>query len=168
MKGKLFTRTFAILLALTIATVMVVSPVTASLDIKGIEIDYDAADNEPALLVERTGKPPVRVNGGEFILKGNIKTIADLEEWIQEVVDDFIVTKTPLSQFPADDPLRGDPPEFGEGDSIVGNQVYQQGQYFAIHIFAIDDPETPESELYFWTRFQSAGAGAIPSNWWQR
>ena len=154
------------LLAL-LATVFAIPAGAASISIQYISYDWDAAENEPALTVGWTGKPPFEIKANEFYLDKKETSSLDVELRIQEKFNDLLVEDVKLSTFDADDECRQDPPILGPDEEIViiNNSEYLRSHkaYFAIHIYSLDDLETPESELNFLTIFSKY---PIPENWW--
>lgn len=165
-----------ICLSITLAFVLLASlalPVLASIDIQGIDYNFDAAETEWALRVRWTGRAPFEVKANEFYLQGpplKETTVAEVEARIQEKFLDLLVEDTKLSTIDPEDGARQDPPVLSVGEEIVvvRNSDYLRTWkcYFKIHIYSLDDLETPESELRFVTRFQNVAAGQIPDNWW--
>ena len=147
------------------------SPVSASIDIRGIDYNYGAAENEWALRVRWTGRPAFEIKANEFYLEGKETITADVEARIQEKFNDLLVDDEKLKDIDPEDPARQDPPVLSPQQEIViiHNQEYLRSHkaFFRIHIYSLDDLDTPESELRFTTRFQNPFAGPIPDNWWQ-
>lgn len=165
-----------IVLALTLVMVLVITlatPALASLSITGIYYNFDAAENENALTVNWVGRPAFEIKANEFYsqkVQGQWETPADVEERIQEKFLDLLVEDIPINQVDPEDECMQDPPILNPGEEwvVVQNKDVMRlwKAYFKIHIYSLDDLETPESELRFLTRFQNVYAGQIPDNWW--
>jgi len=157
----------------TLTLLLVVAPILASLDIQGIDYNFGAAETEWALRVRWTGRPAFEIKANEFYLQGpplKETTIAEVEVRIQDRFNDLLVEDEKLKDIDPEDPVRQDPPVLAPYQEIViiNNQEYlrQHKAFFKIHIYSLDNLETPESELRFITRFQNPFAGLIPDNWW--
>jgi hypothetical protein len=146
--------------------------VLASIDIYDINYNFDAGETEDALVVKWTGRLPFKIKANEFYstkVKGQWETVTQVEERIQDKFLDLLVEDVKLSTVEADDPWRQYIFDPGQELVIINNQEYVRcwKAYFKIHIYSLDDLETPQSELRFITRFQNVFAGQIPDNWWQ-
>jgi hypothetical protein len=147
-------------------------PVFASLDIVGLAYNFNAIGSEPALTIIRSntnGTLNYRytyIKADQFVIKANERSISDIETRIQQTIYDMIVDVTPLSQLDADSPEIHNPPILLPCEKIVGNKLYIYPMYFAIHIYSLDNPSTPQGELKFITRFQDGMYGTIEDNWW--
>lgn len=162
-------RTILAVALLALLAAVFAVPVSASISIQGIYYDWDAAENESALTVVWTGRPAFEVKANEFQLDKKETTTAEVEARIQEKFNDLLVTDTKLSTMDAEDPTRQDPPILVwpyEEIVVIHNSDYLRTHkaFFAIHIYSLDDLETPESELNFLTRFSKY---PIPDNWWE-
>lgn len=150
--------------------VCVAIPVLASIDIQGIYYNFHAAETEWALKVQWTGRPAFEIKANEFYLAKKEASAADVEARIQEKFNDLLVEDEKLKGIDPEDPVREDPPVLSPSQEIViiNNQEYLRSHkaFFKIHIYSLDDLETPESELRFVTIFQNPFAGPIPDNWW--
>lgn len=147
-------------ISLCLALVMLfsaVSPVSAALNITGVEYNFDAAENENALTIKWIGRPWAEVKANEFYpqkIQGQWETIADVEDRIREKIFDLLREDIPWNQLdPEEEPaLSG---QLSMGEEIIGDNEYLRiwKGYFNIHIYSLDDLETPESELKFFTLF---------------
>lgn len=164
-KGVIFLVALLALLAGVFATSV------SAVSIQYVYYDFDAAENQNALVVQWTGKPAFEIKANEFYLDKKETTTADVEARIQLKFNDLLVEDVKLTTYDADDECRQDPPILGPGEDIViiRNSEYLRihKAFFAIRVFELDDLETPESELKFLTRFQRPDAGPIPDGWWQ-
>ena len=155
-------------------------PVFAALSIYGIEYNYDAAENEDALIVKWYEREWGIVKAGEFQLQGpplKETTIAEVEARISEKFYDLLREDIKWNQLdPEEEPYLSDVLSPGEEIVYVGPQKYLRvwKGYFAIHIYSLDDLETPVSELRFVTCFvkRSIYPGGtsqeeiFPDGWW--
>jgi hypothetical protein len=163
------------LLASVVALIMLISmtmPVLASIDIQGVDYNFDASETGNALVVRWTGRPAFEIKANEFYsakVKGQWETVVEVEERIQGKFLDLLVEDIKLSTVEADDQWHQYIFDPGQELVIINNQEYVRcwKAYFKIHIYSLDDLETPQSELRFITRFQNVFAGQIPDNWWQ-
>jgi len=158
-----------VLLIALLATVFAI-PVSA-VSIQYVYYNFNAAENENALVVQWTGRPAFEVKANEFYLDKKETTTLDVEARIQEKFNDLLVEDERLSSFDVDADVRQDPPILGPNEEIViiNNSEYVRSHkaFFRIHIYLLDNLDTPESELRFLTRFQNPYAGPIPDNWWE-
>lgn len=152
------------------ACVFLVSPVFASIDIQGIYYNFHAAETEWALKVQWTGRPAFEIKANEFYLAKKETATAEVEARIQEKFNDLLVEDEKLKDIDPEDPVRQDPPVLSPSQEIViiNNQEYLRSHkaFFKIHIYSLDNLETPESELRFVTQFKNPHAGPIPDEWW--
>lgn len=164
---KIFTGVIVGVLALMLLTL----PVLASIDIQGVDYNFNAAENEWALRVRWTGRPAFEIKANEFYLERGETTITDVEDRIQEKFNDLLVEDEKLKDIDSEDLVHQDPPVLSPSQEIViiRNQEYLRSHkaFFRIHIYSLDNLDTPESELRFTTRFQNPFAGPIPDDWWQ-
>lgn len=161
----------SIILAVILLCSFTLPAFAASISIQGIYYNFNAAENEWALKVQWTGKPAFEIKANEFYLqkvKGQLETITQVEERIQDKFNDLLVVDTKLTTIDADDPVRQDPPILVWPDTeivIINNSEYLRTHkaFFRIHIYSLDDLETPDSELRFVTRFSKY---PIEDEWW--
>lgn len=155
--------------------ILVVTPALAIVP-QGVYYDFGAGENENALVIKWTGHPDTVVKGGEFWLAKKETTIADVEARITEKVHDLLKEDILWNKL--------DPEEEPAYSGILspGEEIFYDPQqklrvwksWFAIHIYSLDDLETPDSELRFVTRItkRSVYPGGttwdeiFPDGWW--
>lgn len=178
MKRKLLVAILSSILAI----LFVASPCFATYII-GVHFNKDAVGNEWALWVDwGDNKPDTIVNANEFQsqkIKGKWETVADIENRIQDRFNDFLVEDVLWNQLDQEEEpyLSG---QFSKGEELYVDPQTQtdycryRKMWFAIHIYSLDDLETPESELNFTTRFYNAWVfpgnthweQVYPDGWW--
>lgn len=170
---KYLTRPFTILMVLVL-TILLATPILAGSRIRiyAIEYNFDAAPSEDAITVyDRSGKN-LHVVAGEFepLRHGqDYETMAEVEARIQDRVQEVYSDYEWITADPEEPDWRffQDPPILLPYEEIVevkNDRVHLKTTltYFGLHIYSLDDPETPESELNFLTIFSRY---PIPPNW---
>lgn len=166
------------ILGAILASILLVSPVFATYII-GVHYDFDAPENEWALWVDwGDNKPDTIVNANEFQLGKKETTVAEVEARIQDKFNTFLVEDVLWNQLdPEEEAYQGilSPGEEIYVNPSTGKQYLRvRKMWFAIHIYSLDNLETPESELSFTTKFitRTAYPGGIPwetvfpDGWW--
>lgn len=143
---------------------------------QGVDYNFNAAENEWALRVRWTGHPNTEVKAGEFYLAKKETTKKEVEARILTEIHDAIVEDILWNQLdPEEEPrLSG---VLSPGEEIIYDpqqKLRVWKAFFGLHIYSLDDLETPESELRFVTRFiprQNVLGGTpyeeiFPDGWW--
>ena len=167
-----------VIASLILATVLLVSnaiPVFAIIP-QGVDYNFGATENEWALRIRWTGHPTTEIKGGEFWLGKKETTIAEVEQRIHEKVFGLIKEDILWNQLDAEEePALSGILSPGEEIVYVPQQKLRVWKcWFAIHIYSLDDLETPESELSFITcivprRIYPGGTSweeIFPDGWW--
>lgn len=168
-------KLFVSLILSLVMLVMFVQPTYAIVP-QGVDYNFNAAENDWALRVRWTGHPNTEVNGGEFWLDKKETTKEEVEARLLTQIHDAIVEDILWNQLdPEEEPALSGVLSPGEEIIYTPQQKLRVWKaYFGLHIYSLDDLETPESELRFVTRFiprQNVAGGApyeevFPDGWW--
>jgi len=116
-----------------------------------------ANENEDALTVLFHGIPSIHIPKSEFSLKPGENTMADVEARLNAAIQKFLEIRTPLSSFPADDPVMSG--VLLDNERLDKDNLVMALGYGAIHIYSL----TP---LQFITQFNGLGTRRPTGEWW--
>lgn len=138
-----------------LAILLIASPVFAIIP-SGVYYNHNSypAETEWMLRVVWTGHPTTEIKFGEFWTQKKESTTTEVEARIVEQINDGMYEDILWNQLdPEEEAYQG---ILSPGEEIVyvpQKKLRVWKGYFGLHIYVLDNPETPISELSFTTRF---------------
>lgn len=144
-------KVLGIVLAITLFLSFTLPVNAGSLSYSGVDVNFDAGDNDDALVVRWSTRPWSILKGEDFKLGKKETTLEEVEQRCTLKFFDLIKEDVKMIQVDPEDEVHQGILSPNEEIVYLAPQEYLRTWqcYFALRINSLDNPETPENELNF-------------------